>query len=108
MSGGISEKDETPVAEPPPTQHAPGGDQHSAQFAWSDGTGESQFSSLLGKRVRLHGLLTRADLNGQTGEVMSLDAATGRAGVCLDDDDTATSTGGGGPLPKVQRRVSSR
>ena len=58
----------------------------SASFAWSDGTSVSQFNNLLGTRVRLVGLTNRPELNGQCGEVLSWDSASGRAGVKLDNE----------------------
>ena len=61
--------------------------EHHMSFAWSDGTGESDFNSLLGKRVRLVGLKARPELNGRTGRVYSWHEDKGRAGVVLDDDD---------------------
>ena len=36
-------------------------------FEWSDGTGESDFNQLLGKRVRIIGLTGRPELNGCLG-----------------------------------------
>ena len=36
-------------------------------FEWSDGTGESDFNQLLGKRVRIIGLTGRPELNGRLG-----------------------------------------
>ncbi len=54
------------------------------QVEWSDGTGESDFNGLLGKRVRLHGLQARPEYNGKVGRVYSFDNEKGRAGVHLD------------------------
>ena len=36
-------------------------------FEWSDGSGESDFNQLLGKRVRIVGLTGRPELNGCIG-----------------------------------------
>ena len=47
-------------------------------FEWSDGTGESDFNQLLGKRVRIIGLTGRPELNGCLGYVVEY-ARVGRA-----------------------------
>ena len=57
------------------------------EFDWSDGTGESEFNSLLGKRVCISGLKARPELNGRTGRVFVWDEHKGRAGVSLDDEE---------------------
>ena len=41
--------------------------QTQMSFEWSDGTGESDFNQLLGKRVRIIGLTGRPELNGCLG-----------------------------------------
>ena len=53
-------------------------------IAWSDGTGKSDFSDLLGKRVWVCGLKAKPEYNGQAGRVYSFDHQKGRAGVHLD------------------------
>ena len=57
------------------------------QFEWTDGSEESEFSSWLGKRVRLHGLKARPELNGRYGSVFSWHADTGRCGVSIDGEE---------------------
>ena len=59
-------------------------------FQWSDGTGESDFNSLLGKRVTLVGLQARPELNGRAGRVFSWHEDKGRAGIMLDDGEEGT------------------
>ena len=54
------------------------------QFEWGDGSEESDFNSLLGKHVRVHGLQARPEYNDQFGRVYSFDHNKGRAGVHLD------------------------
>ena len=57
------------------------------EVAWSDGTSEDRdFSSLLGKVVKLDGLKGRPELNGCIGRVWSWNAHTGRAGVRLEGE----------------------
>jgi len=56
------------------------------EVQWSDGSGESEFNSLLGKRVCLSGLKARPELNGRTGRVFVWDEHKGRAGISLDDE----------------------
>mmetsp|Transcript_36366 Transcript_36366/g.118298 ORF Transcript_36366/g.118298 Transcript_36366/m.118298 type:complete len:150 (-) Transcript_36366:172-621(-) len=58
--------------------------QTTMQVEWSDGGGESDFSALLGQRVRLQGLQRRPELNGRFGRVYSYDHSKQRAGVFLD------------------------
>tara|TARA_B100000524_G_C23517423_1_gene322872 strand:+ start:158 stop:451 length:294 start_codon:yes stop_codon:yes gene_type:complete len=55
--------------------------QQHMQFQWSDGTGESDFNNLLGRRVRLRGLCARPELNGRVGTVMVWDNHAQRAGI---------------------------
>ena len=58
--------------------------QTSMQVEWSDGSRESDFNSLLGERVRVHGLQAKPEYNGEAGRVYSFDHERGRAGVHLD------------------------
>ena len=64
--------------------------QTSMAVEWSDGTGDDEFNSLLGRRVKLSGLTARPELNGQVGRVFSCHDSTGRAGVKLDSDGSRT------------------
>ena len=59
--------------------------QYAMQVEWSDGSGECGFNDLLGKRVRVHGLKARPELNDAVGRVYSFDHDKGRAGVHLDN-----------------------
>ena len=54
------------------------------EFAWRSADDESDFNALLGRRVRLHGLCARPELNGRVGRVWSWHEEAGRAGVKLE------------------------
>lgn len=64
--------------------------EYNMSFQWSDGTGESDFNSLLGKTVMLVGLQARPELNGRVGRVYSWHEEKGRAGIMLDGGDEGT------------------
>ena len=75
-------------AEPEPA--VAGTREFNMSFQWSDGTGESDFNSLLGKKVTLVGLQARPELNGRVGRVFSWHEDKGRAGIMPDDGDEGT------------------
>ena len=82
---------QAPKAADPSAESAVAGTREfNMSFQWSDGTGESDFNSLLGKRVKLVGLQGRPELNGRVGRVYSWHEDKGRAGIMLDDGEEGT------------------
>ena len=63
------------------------------EFAWRSADDESDFNALLGRRVRLHGLCARPELNGRVGRVWSWHEEAGRAGVKLEGAGGADEDG---------------
>lgn len=69
------------VCEMEPDIQPQGVQEQRMEFQWSDGTGDTEFSNLLGRCVRLKGLQARPELNGRIGTVMVWDENAERAGV---------------------------
>ena len=63
----VKEEVKREEVEPAGEVEATGVRQTHMSFEWSDGSGESDFNQLLGKRVRIVGLTGRPELNGCVG-----------------------------------------